>query len=63
MVYRLLFVLMILNAASEFRLPVRDLSGCHSRQCVMRVDSAIRRVLKIDWQPIVMFPKEANRFR
>jgi len=41
---------------------MKDFESCHSRQCVKMLQRKAIDVLKIDWRPISMFPKEARRF-
>ncbi len=60
--YRLLLTLMVIGAISEFDLKPTDFEGCQSRECVNRLAKASRRVLKIDWKPISVFPEEAKKF-
>jgi len=42
---------------------ISDFEDCHSRQCTQKIEKASRDVLKINWNPIVIFPEEAQRFR
>jgi hypothetical protein len=42
---------------------VRDFSTCDAtRECVAQVEFIARKVLKINWRPISIFPEEAQRF-
>lgn len=34
-----------------------------NRQCLEEIDKANRKILRIDWKPISVFPEEAKRFR
>lgn len=61
--YSLLIKLMVLAALMELGISVSEFENCHSRDCIQQVEKRSRDVLKIDWKPISLFPKEAQRFR
>jgi hypothetical protein len=61
--YRLLVLLMLVAALSEFGMNISDLKNCHSRGCLEQLERYSKDVLKIDWKPISVFPEEAKRFR
>ena len=54
---------MFITAVIQLGYAVSDFEGCHSRQCTQKIEKASRDVLKINWNPIVIFPEEAQRFR
>ena len=60
--YNLLIKLMFIAALAELGLSLSKISTCNSKQCLGEIESASRKVLKIDWKPISIFPKEAKRF-
>lgn len=59
----LLVRLMLIAALSQFGMSVSDLANCRSRKCLAQLERNSRKVLKIDWKPISVFPEEAKRFR
>jgi hypothetical protein len=61
--YTLLVRLMVLSALLQLGFTLSEFSNCQSRQCLTRIEHMSRRVLKIDWKPISIFPEEAKRFR
>ncbi len=61
--YNLLIKLFIAAALLELGMSVSSFDDCPSRACLARIDRASRKVLKIDWKPISVFPREAKRFR
>ncbi len=61
--YNLLVKLMLISALIQLGISLKDFSNCRSRECAARIEKASRKVLKIDWKPISVFPEEAKRFR
>ena len=61
--YNLLTKLMIAAALIQLGMSVSDFQFCHSRQCAQQIEKRSRDVLRVDWQPISLFPEEARRFR
>lgn len=61
--YNLLIKLMLIAALAEFGMSLADLATCHSRECARQMESHSRAVLRVNWRPISMFPKEAKRFQ
>ena len=61
--YDLLIKLMLISALAQFGISLFEAETCHSVQCAMKIEKASREVLKIDWKPISIFPKEARRFK
>jgi hypothetical protein len=61
--YNLLAKLMLITALLQLGWNVSNFQNCHSRQCLQKIEKQSRDVLRIDWKPISMFPKEAKRFR
>ncbi len=55
--YRLLVGLMILSAVFELGITFADFKDQRA------VDAANRKVLKIEWKAISVFPNEARRFQ
>ncbi len=58
----LLVKLMITAALLQLGISVSKFENCHSRACVQEIERRSRDVLKIDWKPISLFPREAKRF-
>jgi len=54
---------MFLAAIVQLGISLKDVRDCRSRACLMRMDKAMREVLRVDWKPISVFPEEAKRFR
>ena len=61
--YSLLIKLMLFSALLQFGISIEDYIFCKSKACRNRIEKASRDVLKIDWKPISIWPKEAQRFR
>ena len=61
--YDLWVRLMFLAAIVQLGISLKDVRDCRARECRMRKDKAIRKVLVVDWKPISVFPEEAKRFR
>jgi len=61
--YKLLIGLMLLSAVQSLGLTLGDVTDCHSRQCMAKIESASRKVLQINWKPISVFLNEARRFQ
>jgi hypothetical protein len=59
----LLIRLMVLAALAQLGLNLTRIGDCSSRACLVQLEKASREVLKIEWQPISVFPEEARRFR
>lgn len=60
--YDLIVKLILISAILQFGLSLSDLRGYHNRECAQRIEKASRKVLRIDWKPISVFPEEARRF-
>lgn len=61
--YDLLVRLIFVSALLQLGISLKDVRECRSRACLVRMDRAVKEVLRIDWKPISMFPEEAKRFR
>ncbi len=61
--YGYLVKLYLIAAAIQLGFSLMELEKCSGRKCVQKLDQASRKVLKIDWKPISVFPEEAKRFR
>ena len=61
--YDLLIKLMLIAGLAEAGITVAHVESCHSRECIQDIEKASRNVLKIDWQPISVFPEEGRRFK
>lgn len=59
----LLLKLMLTAALLQLGFTLDEVSSCKTKKCQKSVEKASREVLNIDWKPISIFPKEANRFR
>ncbi|MGE4131420.1 MAG: hypothetical protein AB7F86_07260 [Bdellovibrionales bacterium] len=60
--YRLLVAAIISAAISDLGLSFSDIRGCLLGR-PKKIELASRKILKIDWKPISVFPEEAHRFR
>lgn len=61
--YRILVILILASALSELRLNKSDFAECRSRECFRKIGEASKKVLRVNWKPISVFPEEAKRFR
>lgn len=61
--YRLLVILIVASAFQQVGLSFKDFTNCKSRQCLRKIEVASRKVLRVDWKPISVFPKEAKQFK
>lgn len=61
--YKLLLMLMVSCAVTEFGFTIKDLQECTQGRCTKKLTEARNRVMKIDWKPISVFPNEKKRFR
>lgn len=61
--YELLVRIVVGVSLLQLGLDISRTAECPSRGCLARVERASRQVLKIDWQPISVFPAEAKKFR
>lgn len=60
--YSLLVRLMAIAALTQLGIGLLELRDCRSRACFARLERASRDVLRVDWKPISVFPREAQRF-
>ncbi len=60
--YQLLIRLMLLATLAELGMNIFDFETCVSQACRNRIEGAERRILRIDWVPISVFPDEAKGF-
>lgn len=60
--YGILIKLIILASLLELGISASKIGDCSSRGCLREIQRASQKVLRIDWQPISVFPKEAKRF-
>ena len=61
--YHVLIKLIVGASILQLGLNLTDSTECSSRECIARIERASRKVLKVDWKPISVFPNEARRFR
>ena len=61
--YGILIKLIVLASLLELGISVSKIGDCSSRACLSEIQRASQKVLRIDWKPISVFPKEAKRFR
>jgi hypothetical protein len=54
---------MLASAVQSLGLTLGDVTDCHRRVCVAKIERASRKVLQIAWKPISVFPNEARRFQ
>jgi hypothetical protein len=62
-VYSILIKLIVAASLIELGIDLSRSSDCSSRACWNQLHLASQKVLRIDWRPISIFPKEAERFR
>lgn len=60
---KLIGKMLLAYALYTLGMSLNDVWDCRSRQCLSKIETAKRKVLKIDWKPILIFPEEAKRFR
>jgi hypothetical protein len=60
--YRLLVRLMLLSALAQFGMSWKEFRDCRGRACLRVIEKLSREVLRIEWKPISVFPKETMRF-
>lgn len=61
--YNVLIKLIVVASLLELGISVSKIGDCSSRACRSELQRAANKVLRIDWRPISVFPKEAERFR
>ena len=61
--YAILVRLILLAALMDLGMSLARFEKCTSRECFAEIERASRKVLKIKWKPISVFPEEAKRFR
>ena len=62
--YNLLLRIMLAAAALQLSLDLARLGqDLTSKEAITAIETASRRVLNIEWKPIVVFPEETERFR
>jgi hypothetical protein len=60
--YGLLVKIIVSAAILELGLTLTDIGECKDRLCMDALQRASRKVLKIDWKPISVFPEEGRKF-
>ena len=60
---KLLLIAILAYAAAQTGLNIKETLECKNKICLKQVDTKIEKVLKVDWEPISVFPEEAQRFR
>lgn len=60
--YNVLIKLIVVASLLELGISVSKIGDCSSRACWSELQRAAHKVLRIDWRPISVFPKEAERF-
>lgn len=61
--YEVLVRLLIWSAFLQLGLQLSHIEKCDSRLCLAEIQNASRKVLRIDWRPISVFPEEAKRLK
>lgn len=61
--YGLLVRIIVLAALAELGISLVTTQNCHSRHCVVESETYSRKILRIHWKPISVFPEEGSRFR
>lgn len=59
----LLIRLIVLVSLAQLGLGLTQFGNCKSRECSMRLEKASRKVLRVNWRPISVFPEEGRSFR
>ncbi|MCB0394464.1 MAG: hypothetical protein KDD25_07885 [Bdellovibrionales bacterium] len=60
--YRLLLILMLSQALSQFGLSQNDFFQFNYQRCANKLERAALQIVNIQWKPISVFPEEAKRF-
>ena len=60
---KLLLGLVITAYAIQFGVRFTDFFHCHTHACQKRLLRDELEILNVNWQPIVLWPKEAKRFQ
>ncbi|MBN8538071.1 MAG: hypothetical protein J0M15_13535 [Deltaproteobacteria bacterium] len=61
--YNIIIKLIIAAALLDLGISFSKMEDCSSRACWNQIQKASKKVIKIDWKPISVFPEEAKRFR
>lgn len=62
--YSLLIRLMAVAALTQLGIGLATFRDCcRSRSCFACIEKASREVLRVDWQPISVFPRADKRFQ
>lgn len=61
--YNVLIKLIVVASLLELGISISKIGDCSSRAYWSELQRASQKVLRIDWRPISVFPKEAARFR
>jgi len=61
--YNVLIKLIVVASLLELGLSFKNFGECSSRACWSQLQRASHKVLRVEWKPISVFPKEAQRFR
>lgn len=61
--YNILIKLIIAAALIDLGIGFSQLEDRSLRQCWTQIQKSSRKVVRIDWKPISVFPEEAKRFR
>jgi hypothetical protein len=60
--YSILVRAIVVAALIDLGLSQKWFVDCRSQKCADQIRSASSKILKIEWKPISIFPKEAKRF-
>jgi hypothetical protein len=61
--YETLVRLMLIAALAKLGISATDFFTCDSDKCRQQLQKKTQEVLKVNWNPISVFPEEAKRFR
>lgn len=61
--YNVLIKLIVVASLLELGIDLSRSGECSSHACWCQLQRASQKVLRIEWRPISIFPKEAARFR
>lgn len=61
--YEIMVRLIVAASLLQLGMSLRDIEKCDSRECLARIERASKKMGRIEWRPISVFPEEAARFK
>lgn len=61
--YRLLFCAILVATFQEYGWKAQELYACRNEGCLKNAVAKSREITKVNWKPIILFPKEAAQFK